>query len=109
MHETRAQMQRQQDTKSVQELERARLSEAETTAQTSGNGQGEKKAKTRITFYISKQMIEKAKDATFWTPGLTLSNLAEQALEQMVEALESERGEPFPVREADLARGRPPK
>ena len=65
--------------------------------------------KTRVTFYLSKDMVEKAKNATFWTPGLTLSSLAEQALENAIDGMEVDRGEPFPPREAELSRGRPAK
>jgi post-segregation antitoxin (ccd killing protein) len=65
--------------------------------------------KTRITFYITKDMVEKAKNAAYWTPGLTLSALAEQAIARHVETLEQQRGEPFPRRDNDLAKGRPAK
>ena len=65
--------------------------------------------KTRITFYISQDMVERAKNAVFWTPGMTLSSLAEQSLENRIKELESERGQSFPMREAELAKGRPAK
>lgn len=65
--------------------------------------------KTRITFYMSQKMVERAKNAVFWTPGLTLSSLAEQSLEHLIDKLEEKRGEPFPLREAELAKGRPSK
>lgn len=66
-------------------------------------------AKTRITFYISQTMVERAKNAVYWTPGMTLSSLAEKALESAILAMEEERGEAFPQREAELAKGRPAK
>lgn len=65
--------------------------------------------KTRITFYLTMDVVEKAKDATFWTPGMTLSSLAEQALDQAIARLETERGESFPPRQGSLAKGRPAK
>lgn len=66
-------------------------------------------SKTRITFYISQDMIERAKNAVFWTPGMTLSSLAEKALEEKIDELEKQRGESFPQREAELTKGRPAK
>ncbi|MBG0777600.1 MAG: hypothetical protein H0S85_14340 [Desulfovibrionaceae bacterium] len=63
--------------------------------------------KTRITFYLSEAMVDKAKNAVFWTPGMTLSGLVEQALEERVERMESERGQAFPERSSELAKGRP--
>ena len=65
--------------------------------------------KTRITFYLTRDIVEKAKDAAFWTPGLTLSGLVEQALDTAIGRLESERGGEFPPREAELVKGRPAK
>jgi hypothetical protein len=52
-------------------------------------------------------MVDKAKNAVFWTPGMTLSGLVEQALEERVERMESERGQAFPERSSELAKGRP--
>lgn len=54
-------------------------------------------------------MIERAKNAVFWTPGMTLSSLAEKALEEKIDELEKQRGESFPQREAELTKGRPAK
>ena len=66
-------------------------------------------SKTRITFYITKDTVEKAKNAAYWTPGMTLSSLAEEALNTMITDMESTRHGPFPVRESELAKGRPAK
>ncbi len=66
-------------------------------------------SKTRITFYMSMDTIEKAKNAAYWTPGMTLSSLAESALAQHIDDLEHKRSEPFPRREGELAKGRPAK
>jgi hypothetical protein len=65
--------------------------------------------KTRITFYISQDMVEKAKNAAYWTPGMTLSSLAEQALDLKISDMEKGRQGPFPRRENELAKGRPAK
>lgn len=66
-------------------------------------------SKMRITFYVSKDVVERVKNAAYWTPGMTLSAMAEKALEEHVERLEAERGEPFPERESELSKGRPVK
>ncbi len=66
-------------------------------------------SKTRITFYISMDTVERAKNAAYWTPGVTLSSLAEEAIVQHIERMEGERCDPFPKRENELAKGRPAK
>lgn len=66
-------------------------------------------SKMRITFYISKNVVESAKNAAYWTPGMTLSSLAEQALSNYVAVLEDQREAPFLPRENDLTKGRPAK
>lgn len=65
--------------------------------------------KTRITFYLPVSTVDKAKDAVFWTPGMTLSGLTERALSKYIDEMESDRGEVFPPREAEPAKGRPAK
>ena len=52
-------------------------------------------------------MIERIKNATYWTPGLTLSHLVEQALDREVSHMESERGQSFEQRKEEIKRGRP--
>lgn len=66
-------------------------------------------SKMRITFYISKDVVESAKNAAYWKPGLTLSSLAEQALSTYVAVLEDQREAPFLPRENHLTKGRPAK
>lgn len=63
--------------------------------------------KIRVTFYIDEETMERVRDAAWWTPGLTLSGLAERALLQSVEGLEEERGETFPPRNSESVKGRP--
>src|ERR1035437_2276025 len=66
-----------------------------------------KQAKERMTFHLPLEVMERAKNAVFWTPGLTLAELATQALTDAVNRLEQKRGEAFPPRKADLKGGRP--
>ncbi len=63
----------------------------------------------RITFYISKGVVEDAKNAAYWTPGMTLSSLAENALTEYISELERKRSEPFMPRDSELSKGRPAK
>lgn len=66
-------------------------------------------SKMRITFYISREIVENAKNAAYWTPGMTLSSLAEQALSNYIGDMEQQREMPFMPRESELAKGRPAK
>ena len=67
------------------------------------------KEKQRLTVHLTVNLIERAKNAVWWTPGLTLAGLAEQALIDAVDAMEQERGEPFLPRREELKGGRPMK
>lgn len=61
--------------------------------------------RTNVQGYIDAQVLDRARDAAFWTPGVSLSALIEQGLRTEVARLEAERGEPFPPRRGPLARG----
>lgn len=63
--------------------------------------------KQRITVQISLDVIERIKNAVYWTPGLTLASLAEEAFSKAVDELEEEREAPFPKRKEELKTGRP--
>src|ERR1700694_4122292 len=47
---------------------------------------------------LDPEVLERARNAVYWTPGLTLTDLATQALAAAVDDLEDERGRPFPTR-----------
>jgi predicted DNA binding CopG/RHH family protein len=63
--------------------------------------------KQRITVQISNDIIERVKNAVYFTPGLTLAYFAEQAFSKSVDLLEREK--PFPQRDKELRTGRPIK
>ncbi len=65
--------------------------------------------KQRITVQISEDVIDRIKNAVYWTPGLTLASLAEEAFYKIVDELEKSRGNPFPKRKDELKTGRPIK
>lgn len=66
-------------------------------------------SKERLTVHLSPALIDRVKNAVYWTPGLTLAGLAEDALRAAVEALEARRGDAFPPRREELKGGRPLK
>ena len=68
-----------------------------------------REGKARLTVHLRGEVIERARNAVFWTPGLTLAGLAEFAFLKALEKLEKENGGPFPLRKADLKGGRPVK
>lgn len=66
-----------------------------------------KKDKQRLTIQLSGEILERAKNAVYWTPGLTLSSLAEEGLKRAVESIEKKHGSSFPHRKEELKAGRP--
>lgn len=69
--------------------------------------QPEPSKKERLTVNLPVELISRARDTVYWTPGLTLAGLAKVALTQLIDQLEQERGEPFPPREGEIRLGRP--
>ena len=66
--------------------------------------------KERITLHLSNDLLERMKNAVYWTPGLTIAGLAEEALAYAVDKIERNNGEEFPSRrEVKLRPGRPMK
>ena len=65
--------------------------------------------KERCTLRLSRDLMDKLRDAVYWTPGLTLGALAEDALRSCIRDIEQSRGEPFPPRAGNLRPGRPVK
>ncbi len=72
-----------------------------------GKDGDEKVPKIRTTFHLPADLVDRLRNAVYWTPGLTLAELAETALRDAVATLEKKRGEPFPRREKELVGGRP--
>lgn len=85
-----------------------RVGEAEITSGESSSGV-ESGRKERLTIHLSSGLIERLKNAVFWTPGLTLASLSENALTHVVDELEAERGAAFETRTGELKGGRPLK
>src|SRR5262249_26057515 len=61
--------------------------------------------KERLTVPLSVALIARVKSAVYWTRGLPLAGLAEDALGQAVDQLEPGGGDPFPPRRHELTGG----
>lgn len=69
--------------------------------------EGNRPRKSSFTVHLREELIERVKNAVYWTPGLTLSGLTEAMLEQAMAELERKNGGPFPQRGGNLKPGRP--
>jgi len=56
---------------------------------------------------IPADALNKARDAVYWTPGLTLADLVSEAVTRELARLEKQRGEPYPNRKGNIKTGRP--
>jgi hypothetical protein len=56
---------------------------------------------------IDGELLDRARNAVFSSPGLTMADLMEDALRKAVAALEKKNGGPFPKRKGNLKAGRP--
>ena len=79
------------------------------TETTSRGSEKPKVVKERLTVHLSVELIDRVKNAVYWTPGLTLAGLTEEGLTEAVDALEKSRGGPYPSRKENLKGGRPIK
>jgi hypothetical protein len=65
-------------------------------------------ARTPVRAIVSTAVLQRARAAVYWEPGLTLTALVERGLELAVAELETARGEPYQPARGRLRRGRPP-
>lgn len=63
---------------------------------------------TRLTVNLSTELLNRLRDAVYWTPRLTLTHLVEESLRTGLARLESVNRSPFPPRRRELRPGRPP-
>ena len=66
-------------------------------------------SKERLTVSISAEVVERLRNAVYWTEGATIANLVESCIVHTVNAMEEERGQIFAPRSSPLRVGRPPK
>jgi hypothetical protein len=63
--------------------------------------------KTRLTVSLPSDLVDRLRDAVYWSPGLTLAWLIAQSLRASLAEMESLRQGPFPKRTSALRAGRP--
>lgn len=63
----------------------------------------------RLTVKLRAEIINRLRNAVFYTPGLTINGFIENCIVSIVGAMEKERGSEFPERTENLRAGRPPK
>lgn len=61
----------------------------------------------RMTVSLPTDLLERMRDAAYWTPGSTMAGLISSALEDLLKNLESQNGRPFSPRLQELKPGRP--
>src|ERR1041385_134717 len=59
--------------------------------------------KERISSYLSIELMDRARNAAYWTPGLTVASLLEAGLSAELEKRERRNGGRFPSREGEAA------
>lgn len=65
--------------------------------------------KTQLNTTIPEELLERARREVYFTPGLTLSSLMEEALTAKLRDLERKRGGELPTKKVKLSAGRPVK
>lgn len=65
------------------------------------------RAHRRLTLNLPAEVVDRVRSAVYHSPGLTLSGLAESALNRELDRLERQQGSPFPQESGRLRRGRP--
>jgi len=63
--------------------------------------------KQRVTITLPVALLERLRNAVYWTGHGTLARLIADSLDDAVAQMEQANGEPFPQRLAQLKRGRP--
>lgn len=61
----------------------------------------------RLTVKLPRQVIDRLRDAVYYTEGITMTSVLEECILDHIELLERERGSAFPKRSGDLKPGRP--
>jgi hypothetical protein len=69
----------------------------------------ERTERERITLLLDADLIERLRNAVYWSDGVTLAGLVADSLARTVDKMERARGMAFPRRKAELPTGRPRK
>ncbi len=65
-----------------------------------------KAPRERVTIALPADLMERARNAVYWTPGATLAGLVEDAVADALDRLEQENSGPFRPRSSNLKPGR---
>ncbi len=65
-----------------------------------------KAARERVTIALPTDLMERARNAVYWTPGATLAGLVEEAVADAMDRLEQENAGAFRSRSGNLKPGR---
>ena len=65
-----------------------------------------KAPRERVTIALPSKLMERARNAVYWTPGATLAGLVEDAVADALDRLEQENSGPFRPRSSNLKPGR---
>lgn len=68
---------------------------------------GPKMTRKRLTVYLPVALLDRLRDAVYWTQDLTLAGLIEKAVAETLDSMERQRGMPFSRRLEELKGGRP--
>ena len=63
--------------------------------------------KQRVTITLPSALLERLRNAVYWTGHSTLAHLIADSLDEAVTEMEQQHGGPFPARLSPLKRGRP--
>ena len=63
--------------------------------------------KQRLTITLPAELLDRLRNAVYWTPYLTLAGFIESAVSAKLDEFEKQHGEPFPTRIEELKGGRP--
>lgn len=61
----------------------------------------------QIAVRLPSELVQRMRDAVYWTPGATITALIERGATAEIARLERERGEAFPRANAPVRKGRP--
>jgi hypothetical protein len=61
----------------------------------------------RITLLLDAELIDRLRNAVYWSDGLTLAGLVAASFERTLDQMERTRGASFPKRKGELPTGRP--
>ena len=63
-------------------------------------------ARERVTVALPADLMERARNAVYWTPGATLAGLVEEAVADALDQIEKRNGGPLKPRSSNLKPGR---